>query len=97
MFGGHIWELAIILGLALVVFGPKRLPEIGGALGKGIREFKQSTSELSDSITSSHEAQSPVPVAVPVAVAPQAGAMHTAAYESEGSPVPAPVPYTNAG
>ena len=34
-----------VLALALVVFGPKRLPEIGGALGKGIREFKQGTSE----------------------------------------------------
>jgi sec-independent protein translocase protein TatA len=45
MLGGHIWELAIVLALALVVFGPKRLPEIGGALGKGIREFKQGTSE----------------------------------------------------
>ncbi|HEX6506147.1 MAG TPA: twin-arginine translocase TatA/TatE family subunit [Chloroflexota bacterium] len=45
VFGGHIWELAIVLALALVVFGPKRLPEIGGAMGKGIKEFKKGTSE----------------------------------------------------
>jgi sec-independent protein translocase protein TatA len=45
MFGGHIWELVVVLALALVVFGPKRLPEIGGAMGKGIREFRKSTSE----------------------------------------------------
>jgi sec-independent protein translocase protein TatA len=44
MFGGHIWELLIVLALALVVFGPKRLPEIGGAMGKGIREFRKGTS-----------------------------------------------------
>jgi TatA/E family protein of Tat protein translocase len=48
VFGGHIWELVIVLALALVVFGPKRLPEIGGAMGKGIREFKKGTSELSE-------------------------------------------------
>jgi sec-independent protein translocase protein TatA len=45
MFGGHIWELVVVLALALVVFGPKRLPEIGGAMGKGIKEFRKSTSE----------------------------------------------------
>jgi sec-independent protein translocase protein TatA len=93
MFGGHIWELAIILGLALVVFGPKRLPEIGGALGKGIREFKQSTSELTDTITTSHEAQAPAIVPQPVAVVPQP--VHTPEYESAGSPVP--TPHSNAG
>jgi sec-independent protein translocase protein TatA len=46
--GGHIWELAIVVILALIVFGPKRLPEIGGAMGKGIKEFKKGTQDLSD-------------------------------------------------
>ena len=36
------WELAILLLLLLLVFGPKRLPEMGRSLGKGIREFKES-------------------------------------------------------
>jgi sec-independent protein translocase protein TatA len=35
-------ELAIVLIIALVVFGPKRLPELGRSLGKGIREFRGS-------------------------------------------------------
>lgn len=96
MFGGHIWELAIILGLALVVFGPKRLPEIGGALGKGIREFKHSTAELTDMGTSSsNEPQKSVAQTVPVV--PPSETMHSTAYESEGSPVPAPAPSHNAG
>lgn len=43
MLGGHLPELLIVLVLALVVFGPKRLPEIGGAMGKGIREFRKGT------------------------------------------------------
>jgi sec-independent protein translocase protein TatA len=37
-------ELAIVLIIALVVFGPKRLPELGRSLGKGIREFRSSVS-----------------------------------------------------
>lgn len=36
------FEIAIVLIIALLVFGPKRLPEFGKSLGKGIREFKDS-------------------------------------------------------
>ncbi len=37
-------ELAIVLIIALVIFGPKRLPELGKSLGRGIREFRSSVS-----------------------------------------------------
>lgn len=37
-------ELAIVLVIALIVFGPKRLPELGRSLGRGIREFRGSLS-----------------------------------------------------
>ncbi len=37
-------EIAIVLIIALIVFGPKRLPELGRSLGKGIREFRGSIS-----------------------------------------------------
>jgi len=43
MFGFGIPELLIILVIVLVVFGAGRLPEIGGALGKSIRNFKKSS------------------------------------------------------
>ena len=36
------WELLILLLVVLLVFGPKRLPEMGRSLGKGMREFKSS-------------------------------------------------------
>ena len=60
MFGGRIGvqELIFILGVALLVFGPKRLPEIGKAVGKGLREFKKATNELKSSINI--EAEQPV-------------------------------------
>jgi sec-independent protein translocase protein TatA len=37
-------EIALVLLIALVIFGPKRLPELGKSMGKGIREFKGSLS-----------------------------------------------------
>ena len=42
MFGLNPWELGIILLVILLLFGAKRVPEIGRALGKGIREFRSS-------------------------------------------------------
>lgn len=44
-------EVIVILVLALVVFGPKRLPEMGKSIGKAIREFKSVGSEIQDEIT----------------------------------------------
>jgi sec-independent protein translocase protein TatA len=41
MFGIGVPELLVILVIALLVFGPGKLPEIGSALGKGIRDFKK--------------------------------------------------------
>ena len=45
-FGLGFGELLIILAVLLLVFGAKRLPELGGALGKGIREFKSSVRDI---------------------------------------------------
>ena len=39
------WELVIILLIVVVVFGAGRLSEVGGALGKGVREFKKATTD----------------------------------------------------
>ena len=41
-------ELAIVLIIALVIFGPKRLPDLGKSLGSGLREFKDSLSGNKD-------------------------------------------------
>ena len=43
-------EIIIILFVVLLVFGAKRLPDMGAAMGKGIREFKKNITEVKDSI-----------------------------------------------
>lgn len=48
MFGMGIQEILVILVIALVVFGPGKLPEVGRALGKGISEFKGAVSKTEE-------------------------------------------------
>jgi sec-independent protein translocase protein TatA len=48
MFGLGIQELMVIFLIIMVLFGAKRLPEIGRGLGKGIREFKHATERGAD-------------------------------------------------
>jgi len=46
-FGGFgMWEMILIFTVVLLLFGAKKLPEIGSSLGKGIREFKSSVREI---------------------------------------------------
>jgi TatA/E family protein of Tat protein translocase len=44
--GFHFWELVPLVLLALLIFGPKKLPELGSSIGKTIREFQKSMREV---------------------------------------------------
>ena len=49
-FLGHWYVLVIILAIVLIVYGPGKLPEVGGAIGKAMREFRKAQREISDEI-----------------------------------------------
>ncbi len=70
MFGLQPAHLVLILIIALVLFGPKQLPELGKALGKTITEFKKSTSEMSETVNQATQ----VPPANPAPTNPPAQA-----------------------
>ena len=64
-------ELAIVLVIALVIFGPKRLPDLGRSLGRGMREFKESitgndTDDDDDQAQLETQASRPQPSGEPV-------------------------------
>jgi sec-independent protein translocase protein TatA len=62
-FVGHLPELIVVMLLALLIFGPKRLPEMGNAVGKTIKEFQHTMKE----VTAEH---TPIELAKPSADKP---------------------------
>jgi sec-independent protein translocase protein TatA len=54
-------EIMVILLVVLLLFGAKRLPEVGASIGKGIREFKRSISDTQDAIMSTEDQRANLP------------------------------------
>jgi TatA/E family protein of Tat protein translocase len=84
-------ELIIVLVIALIVVGPGRLPDVGAALGKSIREFRQAASDTKDAVSIEQKPQSEGgPAAVtPAAVTPAAAPAPTPAQTTAVGVTPA--------
>jgi len=84
MFNLGPMELAVILILALLIFGPKKLPEIGKGVGQAMREFKRASRDLMDSF---HEAMDdhPKPVAAVDSYVPPSSVDSPYAYQPPGA------------
>lgn len=65
-------EIILILVLALVLFGAKKLPELARGLGHGIKEFKKATRDVQDELHSAMNAEPPPPPVQPMPPAPAA-------------------------
>ncbi|WP_025322852.1 twin-arginine translocase TatA/TatE family subunit [Deferrisoma camini] len=50
MFGMGMGEILLVLGIALIVIGPKRLPDLARALGRGLAEFRRATEDIQRTI-----------------------------------------------
>src|SRR5512134_3265572 len=73
MFGIGMTELIVILGVALIVFGPTRLPELARSLGRAMHEFRRASTDLRQTFREAVEEppkpQSPSPQAPPEVIA----------------------------
>ena len=76
----HWFYIVGLLVIVLIIFGPGRLPELGGALGKAMREFRKATTDITNEMTSAVQAPAPTPTPTP----PPAPAQ-PASQESSGS------------
>ena len=60
MFGLGMGELIVILAIALIFLGPKRLPDVATSLGKAIRSFRKATRDLTDQLEIDDEVKAPL-------------------------------------
>ena len=83
-------ELIIILAIALLIIGPGKLPDVGAALGKSIREFRKASSDVQDAVNVSVDT-SPLPPtpAAPVAPASPAATQVPTVTSAPAAPVTA--------
>ena len=92
MFGIGFTELLVILGVALIVFGPKKLPELARSLGKSLAEFRRASTDLRQSFL---EATQEPRIEPPRSAAPDEARAAASPADRDGDPAPeAPAPAT---
>jgi sec-independent protein translocase protein TatA len=74
----HWFYIVGLLVIVLIIFGPGRLPELGGAVGKAMKEFRKATTDITNEMTSAVNSTNPAPPTPPAPAQP-------ASQESSGS------------
>jgi TatA/E family protein of Tat protein translocase len=82
-FGISIWELMILLIVLLLIFGAKRLPEMGRSLGKGMREFKDSVTGVEEAVSGTTPTTAAPPAELPAAPSEPTQQVREAAGDTE--------------
>ena len=83
----HWFYIVGLLVIVLIIFGPGRLPELGGAVGKAMREFRKATTEITNEMTSAVQAPAPTPVTPPPPAQPASQeSASSAGSQSEATP-----------
>ncbi|BDP40849.1 Sec-independent protein translocase protein TatA [Deinococcus aetherius] len=84
-------ELLIILVVALIVFGPRKLPELGKSIGQGLREFRKSTGAVTDELRRGLDTTPDVPAPAPTLPAASAEVRNPVTVDA-AVPVSGPTP-----
>ncbi|MEO8899652.1 MAG: twin-arginine translocase TatA/TatE family subunit [Candidatus Dormibacter sp.] len=58
---GHVWILAILLVVVLIVWGPGKLPDVGSGMGRAIREFRKASADTKEEFARATRVEPPVP------------------------------------
>jgi sec-independent protein translocase protein TatA len=83
----HWFYIVGLLVIVLIIFGPGRLPELGGAVGKAMREFRKATTEITNEMTSAVQAPAPTPTTPPPPAQPASQeSSSSAGSQSEATP-----------
>lgn len=83
MFGLSFWEIAAIMAVILIVFGPSKLPELARNLGKGLREFRKATEDFRSGITTEVQRPDTPRPSAPVGPGPATPALPAKESEAE--------------
>ena len=83
---GHIWILAILLIIVLIIWGPGKLPDVGSGLGKAIHEFRKASTDAKNEFSNTVNPQPAQQAPTAAAPAPQP------APQPVPQPAPQPVP-----
>ncbi len=68
---GHVWILAILLVVVLIVWGPGKLPDVGSGMGRAIREFRKASTDTKEEFARATRVDTPVATAAQPAPAPE--------------------------
>jgi len=83
------WEMIIIFGIVLLIFGPKSIPSLARSLGQGLREFKNASSKLTDAIDDAarEDDRQKASAASPARQIPPPAPSETVAASASGAPL----------
>src|SRR3972149_10607075 len=100
MFDIGLQEMLLVGVIALLVFGPGKLPELGRMVGRAMREFRRASDDFRSTVETNLHLNDPEPVIAPEASAPEPAAPTTLPSEAEpavAEPVPAGAPAEEPG
>jgi TatA/E family protein of Tat protein translocase len=87
---GHIWLIAILLVIVLIIWGPGKLPDVGSGMGRAIREFRKASAETKDEFSTATRSDHQVKPVAATTVPDLVAVPLTPAGTAEPAPVASP-------